>query len=104
MAVKLETTTSTPASSDTGSSTSPRRRPMSWAVASSCGPVVGMANQRAMSPSSDSTGPATNATPSADWTASVMGVSDAGSVPSGTSATRNSGPLKPGPNPSLSRS
>jgi hypothetical protein len=54
--------------------------------------------------SSSSWGGDTNATPSSASMASVMPARASASKPSGSSAARMNGPLKPGPNPSTSRS
>lgn len=115
VAVELVTSTLRPVPSVTGSSASPRRSRTRVSVFSSCGEVVGTANQRATVRSSDTNGsisgpsgvtagPLTLAMPSVSPIPSVTATSWSSVVPSGSSATSSSWPLNPGPKPLANRS
>ena len=82
--------------------TSSRRRCTSPAVSADCGEVVGKTVTTAVSPAALSTGSATEATPALSSIACATRAAVPGS-PVWSTATI-SGPLKPGPNPSASRS
>src|SRR3954468_3715282 len=106
MATWPEISTSTLAARSFGGSTLLRRRLTRSVVALSCGPVLGTTVQMAAVAPDGLLGRGgdANATPGSAATAVVMACSDAGSVFFGSSATMTSGPLKPAPNPSTSRS
>ena len=104
MATPPATATSSPVPSVVGGRMSDRKRLTRSVVSASCGAVVGITRHSAAVSPSLEMGGLTNATPGSAWMASDTACRAAGSVPSGTSLASTRVPLKPGPNPSASRS
>ena len=104
-AVTPPTLTSRPLSARNAGTTSSRRRVTRSAVSSSCGAVVGNTWMIAADASGLACGGDANATPGVSFScADSCSSAVASAAPPGVSAASSSGPLKPGPKPSESRS